>query len=75
MRYIALMSPDPSTSFRIDPQTMAGLYQVKERDGIPLSEQVRRALRMWLEAKGVEIGTAASERRSGPQAKNRVRRR
>ncbi|MGH9348759.1 MAG: ribbon-helix-helix protein, CopG family [Vicinamibacterales bacterium] len=40
------------TNFRIDPDIMEGLQSVKERDGIPISEQLRRALRAWLETKG-----------------------
>ncbi|MBM3818553.1 MAG: ribbon-helix-helix protein, CopG family [Acidimicrobiia bacterium] len=46
-------SAKKQTAFRIDPDIMAGLQAVKERDGIPLSEQVRRALTAWLEQKGV----------------------
>jgi len=41
------------TAFRIDPDILEGLRLVKERDGMPFSEQVRRALRVWLETKGV----------------------
>ena len=41
------------SSFRIDDDLMAGLRLVRERDGVPVSEQVRRALEMWLESKGV----------------------
>jgi hypothetical protein len=46
-------STKKQTAFRIDPEIMAALQEVKERDGIPLSEQVRRALTAWLEQKGV----------------------
>ena len=42
------------SNFRIDPDLMEGLHAIKERDGIPLSEQVRRALRAWLAEKGVK---------------------
>jgi len=48
------------SNFRIDPDIMDGLQRVKERDGIPLSEQVRRALRAWLEVK--EPKTKASKK-------------
>ena len=41
------------TNFRIDPDLAAGLKDVKERDGIPEGEQIRRAVRAWLETKGV----------------------
>ena len=46
-------SEKKQTAFRIDPDILEGLQQLKARDGIPLSEQVRRALRLWLESKGV----------------------
>ena len=37
------------TSFAIDPDLAEGLKVVKERDGITESEQIRRAIRRWLE--------------------------
>ena len=40
-------------TFRIDPDLFEGMETLKHRDGIPLSEQIRRALREWLVAKGV----------------------
>lgn len=40
-------------TFRLDDDLLEGLKAVEERDGIPPSEQARRALRMWLESKGV----------------------
>ena len=40
-------------TFRIDDDLMEGMQRLQGRDGIPLSEQIRRALRPWLEAKGV----------------------
>jgi hypothetical protein len=46
-------STKKQTNFRIDPDIMEGLQRIKQRDGIPLSEQVRRALRLWLDEKGV----------------------
>jgi len=42
------------TAFRIEPEILEGLQAIKDRDGVPLSEQVRRALRAWLESKGVK---------------------
>ena len=47
------MSPKELTAFRIEPDIMEGLRRVKDRDGVPLSVQVDRALRVWLEEKGV----------------------
>jgi hypothetical protein len=43
------------TAFRIEPEIMAGLRYVKDRDGVPLSVQVDRALRAWLETKEVSV--------------------
>jgi hypothetical protein len=40
-------------SLRLDPADAALLAEIKERDGVPTSEQIRRALRMWFEQKGV----------------------
>ena len=41
------------TAFRLPAEILDGLQHVKERDGTPISEQVRRALRAWLDEKGV----------------------
>jgi len=49
------MTPKTASTFRIDDELLEGLQQVKDRDGIPLSEQVRRALKLWLESKGVKL--------------------
>ena len=40
-------------TFRFDDELLEGLKAVYERDGIAPSEQARRAVRKWLEAKGV----------------------
>jgi hypothetical protein len=42
------MSPRTFRGFRLDDELREGLRLVKERDGIPESEQVRRAIRRWL---------------------------
>jgi len=47
------MTPRTSATYRLDDELLKGLEAVKERDGVPVSEQVRRAVRTWLEAKGV----------------------
>jgi hypothetical protein len=47
------MKPRKQFNFVIDDDLAAGLKAVKERDGIAESEQARRALRAWLESKGV----------------------
>ena len=47
------MAPKKITTFRIDEDLLEGLREVWERDGVPAPEQVRRAIRTWLESKGV----------------------
>ena len=47
------MTPLKQTAFRLDEDLLGALQAIKVRDGIPLSEQVRRALLAWAEAKGV----------------------
>lgn len=46
------MSPRTRYTFFIDPDQRAALAAIKERDGIPESEQIRRAIAVWVEAKG-----------------------
>jgi hypothetical protein len=40
-------------TFRVDDDLLEAMRRLQERDGMPLSEQIRRALRPWLELKGV----------------------
>jgi hypothetical protein len=46
------MTPKELTAFRIDPDQMNALRVLKERDGIRISEQVRRAIEEWLGRNG-----------------------
>ena len=48
-------SPLAPTTFRLETELLDGLRQVKIRDGIPATEQVRRAVQDWLRARGVTI--------------------
>jgi len=43
------------TAFRLDGNLIDGLQAVKERDGIAMAEQVRRAIVAWLASKRVTI--------------------
>jgi hypothetical protein len=43
---------------RLDDELYDGMQEVWRRDGIQPSEQMRRALRQWLESKGVKAKTA-----------------
>ena len=47
-------------AFWISPDQKAALRAIKERDGIPVSEQIRRAIDRWLAEKAHE--KAASRR-------------
>lgn len=47
------MTPRKRYSFWIDEEQSDGLKEVKERDGVLESEQIRRAINHWLEKKGV----------------------
>lgn len=40
------------TNFRLDEDLLAALQRIKERDGIPVTEQLRRAIRLWLAKQG-----------------------
>jgi hypothetical protein len=61
------------TAFRIEPEIMEGLRRVKDRDGVPLSVQVDRALRAWLEKKGVPVGKPKTSARAATTATRRRR--
>jgi len=47
------MPPRTMTNFRIDPDLLAALREVRRRDGVPISEQIRRAVREYVMRKGV----------------------
>jgi hypothetical protein len=51
------VTPRTRYNFFIDNGQREGLRQVKERDGIPEAEQIRRAIDTWLEDKGVTLKT------------------
>jgi hypothetical protein len=68
------MSPKELTAFRVEADIMEGLRRVKHRDGVPLSVQVDRALRAWLEKKGVALKKASTTNRRAPTTATRRRR-
>ena len=65
------MSPKELTAFRIEPEIMDALRRVKDRDGVPLSVQVDRALRAWLKQKGVALDAPKSSARPAKSAARR----
>lgn len=42
------MSPKRRLAFWIEEEQAAGLKAIKERNGIPEAEQIRRAIAVWL---------------------------
>jgi len=62
------MTPQRRTlTFRLDEELRVGLETVWDRDGVPISEQIRRAVQDWLEKKGVK--TKAAPRRTPTRRK------
>lgn len=55
------MSPKRSATFRIDDELLEQLDAIRKAEGIPVSEQVRRGILLWLNAKG---GTRAERKRA-----------
>lgn len=68
MRILTAVTSKVRLNFWLDAQQREGLRAVKERDGVPESEQIRRAIAFWLEAKGV-----TSKKAGRPRAATRKR--
>lgn len=68
---LRVMSPSRLTNFRLDTELLDALQRIKDRDGVPISEQVRRALIAWLETKGEAVG--GSKKTERKQAATRKR--
>jgi hypothetical protein len=49
------MSPKQFTAFRVAPEVLQAMRELKARDGVPMSVQVDFAVRAWLGTKGVQI--------------------
>jgi hypothetical protein len=64
------VSPRQLTNFRIDNELLDALRRIKNRDGIPLSEQVRRALRTWIEQKGETVEEKTDRPRVSPRKRS-----
>lgn len=60
------MTPRKLHNFYLDPELSEGLKTVKDRDGISEAEQVRRAIKDWLQRRGV---MEAAPRRVSPRRK------
>ena len=56
-------------SYYLDEELTTGLDAIRDRDGILPSEQVRRAIAMWLKAKGYKAKPRPSQRKQGKAKK------
>jgi hypothetical protein len=57
-----------NTTVRLDDELYDGMQDVWSREGIQPSEQMRRALRQWLQAKGVKLKAANRRARTRQKA-------
>ena len=62
------------TSLDLAPELKAGLDAMKERDGVPQSEAIRRAIRMYLESKGIDVDALKDAPRRRRSASGRRKR-
>lgn len=64
-----IMSKPKMISVRLDGDLVDAMDALQERYGTPLAEQIRRALRPWLEAQGVLKATAPAKSERGKRSK------
>jgi hypothetical protein len=66
------MTPRSRYNFFLDADQKAALNQIKERDGILVSEQIRRAIKEWIAERGVaETKTKKKAERKRPASRRR----
>jgi Arc/MetJ-type ribon-helix-helix transcriptional regulator len=58
-------------NIRIDPHLVDALEAIRDAEGIPVSEQIRRGIRLWLDQKGA---TASASKRKASSARARGKR-
>lgn len=66
------MSPIRLASFRLDERILQGMKALHERDGVSQSEQVRRALKAWLDDRGISIDTPQKAARKRASTRKRA---
>jgi Arc/MetJ-type ribon-helix-helix transcriptional regulator len=59
------------TTVRLEAELHDGLRELFARDGITPSESVRRAVRAWLESKGINVPEARRPERKRAEGKRR----
>jgi Arc/MetJ-type ribon-helix-helix transcriptional regulator len=50
------MTPKRPYTLKIDEDLLAAIRDIRIREGIPESEQIRRGIRLWLESRGEKAG-------------------
>jgi hypothetical protein len=58
-RAVALDVSTNLIALRVSASTMDALRQIQERDGVPISEQARRGIALWLKEKGASRRASA----------------
>jgi hypothetical protein len=51
------VSPKELTAFRMAPELMKAMREVKDKEGIPVAVQIDKAVRAWLTKRGITIET------------------
>jgi len=59
-------------NLRIDPDLFEALKVIRDNDGIPVSEQIRRGIRLWLDQKGATRTVSKRKASSTRARRNRV---
>ena len=59
------MTLKPAT-FRLEIEILAALEAIRARDGVSVSEQVRRALKQWIAEKGIKADRKRAVTRKRP---------
>jgi hypothetical protein len=60
------------TSLELSTELRLGLKRLKDRDGVRVSEQIRRAVRAWLEAHGIDLESLRSEAGATSRGRRRI---
>lgn len=60
-----VVSPKKPYTLKIDPELLDALREIKQRDGINESEQIRRGIQLWLDSKGMTASRRAERKRAG----------
>lgn len=56
------MTPRRMATFRVDDELLEAMRAYYEREGVQISEQVRRGILMWLESKGISVAKVDRKR-------------